>query len=394
MKNMDKKTKIIVGTVITAVVLSLILIFALKMSKPNYRATTKPEKALTSTLTLEYGEDLAAKYEIMINGEKVEIDAPEDIKTNIVGTSEYEIEVDGKKVLLKVVIEDTESPVIEGKDSIEVKEGTEEKELEEKLNEMLSAYDPVDGEVSIEYTFDKLDLENHGTYEIVAVAKDVNGNRTSKAISVEVVKDDNEVDKKDEEEDADKDVSEADKNDNSTGTSPEPTQEPTPEPTKEPTPEPTKKPTPEPTKKPTPKPTQKPSPEPTKEPTPEPTVKPTPQPENPNFKVPSNPPSGATLFENIEGPARINHAYKYNKNISDGGKINKVYVAYMKNSKNVQVKVRGVYGDGEDFAVSVNTRNMNSMSYDYYGGEKRYLTSAQEQEVKNIMLAFLKAYGR
>jgi len=196
MKNMDKKTKIIVGTVITAVVLSLVLIFALKMSKPNYQATTKPEKTLTSTLTLEYGEDLAAKYEIMVNGEKVEIDAPKDIKTNIVGTSEYEIEVDGKKVLLKVVIEDTESPVIEGKDSIEVKEGTEEKELEEKLNEMLSAYDPVDGEVSIEYTFDKLDLENHGTYEIVAVAKDVNGNRTSKAISVEVVKDDNEVDKK------------------------------------------------------------------------------------------------------------------------------------------------------------------------------------------------------
>ncbi len=389
MKNMDKKTKIIVGTVITAVVLSLVLIFALKMSKPNYRATTKPEKALTSTLTLEYGEDLAAKYEIMINGEKVEIDAPKDIKTNIVGTSEYEIEVDGKKVLLKVVIEDTENPVIEGEDSIKVKEGTEEKELEEKLNEMLSAYDPVDGEVSIEYTFDKLDLENHGTYEIVAVAKDVNGNRTSKAISVEVVKDDNEVDKKDEEEeDADKDVSEADKNDNSTGTSPEPTQEPSPEPTKEPTPEPTKKPTP--------KPTQKPSPEPTKEPTPEPTVKPTPQPENPNFKVPSNPPSGATLLENfdMDGSSRISHAYKYSKNLSDGGLIEEVYVDYFKNSTDVEVTVKGYYGDGESFLVSVSTNNMNSMFYSYYGGEKRYLTSAQKQEVKNVMLAFLKAYGR
>lgn len=380
MKNMDKKTKIIVGTVITAVVLSLILIFALKMSKPNYQATTKPEKTLTSTLTLEYGEDLAAKYEIMINGEKVEIDAPKDIKTNIVGTSEYEIEVDGKKVLLKVVIEDTESPVIEGKDSIEVKEGTEEKELEEKLNEMLSAYDPVDGEVSIEYTFDKLDLENHGTYEIVAVAKDVNGNRTSKAISVEVVKDDNEVDKKDEEEDADKDVSEADKNDNSTGTSPEPTQEPTPEPTK----------------KPTPKPTQKPSPEPTKKPTPEPTVKPTPQPENPNFKVPSNPPSGATLFEEWHDPHgdMIKHAYKYSKNLSDGGLIEGVCVAYFKNSTNLEVTVWGYYGDGESFLVSVSTENMNSMFYSYYGGEKRYLSSAQEQEVRDIMLAFLKAYGR
>lgn len=380
MKNMDKKTKIIVGTVITAVVLSLVLIFALKMSKPNYQATTKPEKALTSTLTLEYGEDLAAKYEIMINGEKVEIDAPKDIKTNIVGTSEYEIEVDGKKVLLKVVIEDTENPVIEGEDSIKVKEGTEEKELEEKLNEMLSAYDPVDGEVSIEYTFDKLDLENHGTYEIVAVAKDVNGNRTSKAISVEVVKDENEVDKKDKEEDADKDVSEADKNDNSTGTSPEPTQEPTPEPTK----------------KPTPKPTQKPSPEPTKKPTPEPTVKPTPQPENPNFKVPSNPPSGATLFEEWHNPHgdMIKHAYKYSKNLSDGGLIEKVYVAYFKNSTNLEVKVWGYYGDGESFLVSVSTDNMNSMFYSYYGGEKRYLTSAQEQEVKNVMLAFLKAYGR
>lgn len=366
MKNMDKKTKIIVGTVITAVVLSLVLIFALKMSKPNYQATTKPEKTLTSTLTLEYGEDLAAKYEIMVNGEKVEIDAPEDIKTNIVGTSEYEIEVDGKKVLLKVVIEDTESPVIEGKDSIEVKEGTEEKELEEKLNEMLSAYDPVDGEVSIEYTFDKLDLENHGTYEIVAVAKDVNGNRTSKAISVEVVKDDN--------------------NDNSTGTSPEPTQEPTPEPTKEPTPEPTKKPTP--------KPTQKPSPEPTKKPTPEPTVKPTPQPENPNFKVPSNPPSGATLFEEWHNPHSdmIEHAYKYSKNLSDGGLIEKVYVIYGRYPI-LEVKVKGYYGDGESFLVS-STENMDSMSYSYYGGEKRYLSSAQEQEVRDIMLAFLKAYGR
>jgi hypothetical protein len=380
MKNMDKKTKIIVGTVITAVVLSLVLIFALKMSKPKYQVTTKPEKTLTSTLTLEYGEDLAAKYEIMINGEKVEIDAPKDIKTNIVGTSEYEIEVDGKKVLLKVVIEDTESPVIEGKDSIEVKEGTEEKKLEEKLNEMLSAYDPVDGEVSIEYTFDKLDLENHGTYEIVAVAKDVNGNRTSKAISVEVVKDENEVDKKDEE-DADKDVSEADKNDNSTGTSPEPTQEPTPEPTK----------------KPTPKPTQKPSPEPTKEPTPEPTVKPTPQPENPNFKVPSNPPSGATLFEEWHDPdpdgVLIKHAYKYSKNLSDGGLIEEVYVTYGRYPTNLEVTVWGYYGDGESFLVS-STENMNSMSYSYYGGEKRYLSSAQEQEVRDIMLAFLKAYGR
>jgi hypothetical protein len=388
MKNMDKKTKIIVGTVITAVVLSLVLIFALKMSKPKYQVTTKPEKTLTSTLTLEYGEDLAAKYEIMVNGEKVEIDAPKDIKTNIVGTSEYEIEVDEKKVLLKVVIEDTENPVIEGKDSIEVKEGTEEKELEEKLNEMLSAYDPVDGEVSIEYTFDKLDLENHGTYEIVAVAKDVNGNRTSKAISVEVVKDENEVDKKDEEEDADKDVSEADKNDNSTGTSPEPTQEPTPEPTKEPTPEPTKKPTP--------KPTQKPSPEPTKKPTPEPTVKPTPQPENPNFKVPSNPPSGATLFEEWHNPHSdmMKHAYKYSKNLSDGGVIEKVYLTYWKNSTDVEVTVSGYYGDGESFMVSVSTDNMNSMFYSYYGGEKRYLSSAQEQEVRDIMLAFLKAYGR
>lgn len=389
MKNMDKKTKIIVGTVITAVVLSLVLIFALK--KPNYQATTKPEKTLTSTLIiwfLEYGEDLAAKYEIMINGEKVEIDAPKDIKTNIVGTSEYEIEVDEKKVLLKVVIEDTENPVIEGEDSIKVKEGTEEKKLEEKLNEMLSAYDPVDGEVSIEYTFDKLDLENHGTYEIVAVAKDVNGNRTSKAISVEVVKDENEVDKKDEEEDADKDVSEADKNDNSTGTSPEPTQEPTPEPTKEPTPEPTKKPTP--------KPTQKPSPEPTKKPTPEPTVKPTPQPENPNFKVPSNPPSGATLFEEWHNPHSdmMKHAYKYSKNLSDGGVIEKVYLTFWKNSTDVEVKVSGYYGDGESFMVGVSTDNMNSMFYSYYGGEKRYLSSAQEQEVRDIMLAFLKAYGR
>lgn len=376
MKNMDKKTKIIVGTVITAVVLSLVLIFALKMSKPNYQATV-----YSFLMPLEYGEDLAAKYEIMVNGEKVEIDAPEDIKTNIVGTSEYEIEVDGKKVLLKVVIEDTENPVIEGEDSIKVKEGTEEKELEEKLNEMLSAYDPVDGEVSIEYTFDKLDLENHGTYEIVAVAKDVNGNRTSKAISVEVVKDENEVDKKDEEEDADKDVSEADKNDNSTGTSPEPTQEPTPEPTK----------------KPTPKPTQKPSPEPTKEPTPEPTVKPTPQPENPNFKVPSNPPSGATLFEEWHDPdpdgVIIQHAYKYSKNLSDGGLIEEVYVTYGMYPMNLEVTVWGYYGDGESFLVS-STENMNSMSYSYYGGEKRYLSSAQKQEVRDIMLAFLKAYGR
>lgn len=115
---------------------------------------------------------------------------------------------------------------------------------------------------------------------------------------------------------------------------------------------------------------------------------------NPDFKVPSNPPSGSTLIDNTDGPARIDHAYKYSKSLSDGGRIDNVYVAYMKNSTNVEVTVRGVYGDGESFMVSIDTSNMNSMSYDYYGGEKRYLTSAQEQEVRNIMLAFYKAYGR
>ena len=75
---------------------------------------------------------------------------------------------------------DTQYPVIVGQDEFEIKVGESL-----KLEDYLSASDPIDGDIEIDYNLPEMNEE--GNYIIVVSARDSNGNKKDKKVTVTVL---------------------------------------------------------------------------------------------------------------------------------------------------------------------------------------------------------------
>lgn len=176
-KNMSKKQKVIAGLLLGATLVTIVFagISTMKPKYDNENELTAQEKL--PELVLEYGDEIKDEYLIMKNGKEFTIELPEEVDTMIVGESEYEIELDGEMVDVKIKVEDTQHPLVTGESEFEVEVGIELEELEEVINEGVSAEDPVDGELDLSINYKEINLEKIGEYTIFINAKDKNGNR-------------------------------------------------------------------------------------------------------------------------------------------------------------------------------------------------------------------------
>ena len=133
-----------------------------------------------SRITVEYGETLDTdEFSVRRNGEEI-IVTISDIDTMKFGDTKYPVKTDHGKEKVTVRVVDTQYPVIVGEDEFEIKVGDSL-----KLEDYLSASDPVDGKVEINYNLPE--MNEPGNYIVVVSARDSNGNKKDKKVTVTVL---------------------------------------------------------------------------------------------------------------------------------------------------------------------------------------------------------------
>lgn len=168
---------------VTALVLSVLAGCSAPVNKQSELDKYNEFKVQETDLvyTVEYGSKFdtdAARYQLMTNGMMTE---DLTIHTNEVGEVELEVPLTNGKRKVKVLVVDTQKPIIEGKKEYSITEG-------DKLdfNTYLNAKDPVDGELKLEYT--GFNNNKVGTQKVTATATDKNGNKTELELTIEVKK--------------------------------------------------------------------------------------------------------------------------------------------------------------------------------------------------------------
>lgn len=149
---------------------------------------------------LEYGDDISDKtFTVHIEDREIDVsfaDLEPKVDTMVVGETEHELEVEEEKFDVTVVIEDTQKPVIKGvKDIIELK--GENVDIEKELRNIITAEDPVDGELDVVFKSEE-DKDEKNSYHVIAEATDVNDNKTTEQFKVIIVV----MEKEEEEEEA------------------------------------------------------------------------------------------------------------------------------------------------------------------------------------------------
>lgn len=128
---------------------------------------------------VEYGTEYNVnnlKFQLLKGA--INVDIPE-VDTMTVGDTEYWVTVDGHEHIVNISVVDTQAPVIKGDLKYTITEGDT---LE--LNKKITAEDPVDGKVDVE--FSEFDNKKIGVQKVTAVAKDVNGNETKAEVEITV----------------------------------------------------------------------------------------------------------------------------------------------------------------------------------------------------------------
>ena len=373
-KKSMKVPAIIAGVLALIILISaIIIVFLGKPGEGNDNKDFEDLKQAPIEYKVEYGEDLTGKTFIVNteNGEKSVLveDLQPEVNSMIIGETKHTVEVDESKYDVTVTVLDTKRPELEGIEDVMEFEGLSVDEIEDKLRELITASDSIDGELDITFTITPIKGKN-GHYKVEASVVDSNGNKTVKDFEVIADKKD-ESDKKDENESSkkDKDGASTDGNSSSPGnsnsnnnnssnnsgssngtgnsgnkgssegsTGGSTTTKPQPKP--EVTPEPTPKPTPK--------------PEPTPKPTPKPEVKPDPKPDsnaqtdqwgNPKLGDPSGLPSGASKYDDKIS----SHYYNYSRSLPGGGSIQTVAVH---NERGGIITMAGKDNDGKDYLAS------------------------------------------
>lgn len=134
-----------------------------------------PEKY--QSMEVEYGSkaSLEDNYFIYASGQ-LEFEIPE-IDTKKMGETDYTVKRSDGDVTVKVTVKDTKAPEFQGDDKFTIMEGAKF-----DIKSRVKAVDPVDGEVEVK--FDKTDFSKPGEYTVNASAEDVNGNKSTKKITV------------------------------------------------------------------------------------------------------------------------------------------------------------------------------------------------------------------
>mgnify|MGYP001046199927 CR=1 FL=1 len=373
LKNITKKQGIIIASVITGLIV-LITGFVLITNFGNINNDKVDEKKAFGTLNFEYGAEVKEnKFTINKDGKETTVEFKEEIDTMKLGKVEHKVNTrDGAKTVI-VNITDTVKPIIEGDDEFEVK-FIKDFDVEEFLNKVIKASDPVDGELELTYKNEKINKE--GVYKVQASAKDANGNISVKEITLTMVAEltdktpDKNTDKtpdKNTDKTPDKDTDVVDKDNGSSEPSFGGPADPEPRPEVKPKPE--TKPNPE-TK-----------PEPKPEPAPETTRPPV---DSGNSNAPSGLPSGSNLIESNDEFKE--QEFSYFENLSGGGHIS-TYVTIGAD--------KSLYFIGEDvnaqhFMIAVNSQDRNTLHYRFSVAD---LTLDAQSELIDLASEIFDAYG-
>lgn len=185
-----KKKKILISIIALGLILASIVVTSFKEPIFNVGQINHSNSANeTGVLVLEYGITPEKGYTTTIDGESIEIELPDGIDTSIVGEEEHIMKLsDNQDILVKVVVRDTQYPIITGYKKLNVVTKTSKEDLEKSLKTHFKAEDPIDGEVdlAIEYKKD-FSLSRQMKHEITIIAKDKNGNRSASTVELSVL---------------------------------------------------------------------------------------------------------------------------------------------------------------------------------------------------------------
>jgi hypothetical protein len=188
MKKMSSKALLsIMGILVIVIAVTV----GITMSKNNAAKSMEQAEMEEPTVinieqTLEYGEDIADKtFTVHTKEEEKEVNFTElnpEVDTMKVGKTEHKLQLDEETYDVIITVEDTQKPVIKGvKETIKL-EG-EEVDVEAELKKMITAEDPVDGELEVTFIIEeKEDKENE--YNVTAEAIDNNDNKTTEKFEV------------------------------------------------------------------------------------------------------------------------------------------------------------------------------------------------------------------
>src|SRR5690625_1137452 len=279
-KNLTVKQKVVIASVLSFIILIGVVEIIVSGNKGLLEEEEEEEiievEPINLELVLEYKEELEEEYVfelcdgliMTINVEDVE---PE-IDTTLIGTNEYEVNMeDFEEINLTVIIEDNRDVVLEGEEEFSVDEGISEENLEELIVESYTSDDVEEGdELEFSFTYpEDFDLNEEGEYIVTLEANFINNedNSDEKELTVIVIAEEVEEEPEEQEEpDVEEVVDEQpvaqkpaqekpaqDKpsngsggSNNSGGTTEKSRPEPRPEPKPEPQPEPAPQPQPEP----------------------------------------------------------------------------------------------------------------------------------------------------
>ena len=182
-----KKLIIIVGIVVLIVAVAVgVFMSQGKAEKSNEDIDIKEPTKIAIEQILEYGDDIVEKtFTIHMEDETKQAnfaDLNPEVDTMKVGKTEHELELDEDKFEVTIKVEDTQKPVINGVEETIELEG-EKVDIEKELAKMITAEDPVDGELEVTFIIEeKEDKENE--YNVTAEATDNNENKTTEKFEV------------------------------------------------------------------------------------------------------------------------------------------------------------------------------------------------------------------
>lgn len=133
-----------------------------------------------TTYSVEYGTEFDYKsleFKLSMSGLNINIENKVDTMT--LGEQTLSFNIDENEFEKVVTVVDTQMPVIEGKDNIEITQGDTL-----NLKELYSASDPIDGD--LELTFTEYDLNKVGEQKITVSAKDANENEAKLELTLKV----------------------------------------------------------------------------------------------------------------------------------------------------------------------------------------------------------------
>lgn len=203
---MNKKVLIGIGSglVVLAIILLMVFKFTNKPGEENEVVDLKDTAISNIEETLEYGDDITDKT-FIINTEDDEkeanfADLKPEVDTMKVGKTEHELELDEEKFEITIKVEDTQKPVINGvEEKIELK--GEKVDVEKELAKMITAEDPVDGELEVTFIIEKKENKEN-EYNVTAEATDNNKNKTTEKFEVIVKIEEKEKEAKESNEDS------------------------------------------------------------------------------------------------------------------------------------------------------------------------------------------------